>query len=78
MTGKRRGLRTRRQAAALCAGAALAGFAAGPASAAEGQMRVAKPFGIVYLLLNLVEVSSLPSSRALKLKTTHFGSRSSL
>lgn len=77
MTGKRRGLLTRRQAAALCAGTALAGFAAGPASAAEGQMRVAKPFGIVYLLRNVVEVSSLPSSRTLKSKATHFGSRSS-
>jgi NitT/TauT family transport system substrate-binding protein len=56
----------------------LAGFVAGPASAAEGQPRVAKPLGIVYLLRNVVEVSSLPSSRALKSKTTHFGSRSSL
>ncbi|ARO56960.1 protein of unknown function; putative exported protein [Methylorubrum extorquens] len=78
MTGKRRGLLTRRQTAALCAGAALAGFVAGPASADEGQMRVAKPFGIVYLLRNVIEVSSLLSSRALKSKTTHFGSRSSL
>jgi NitT/TauT family transport system substrate-binding protein len=56
----------------------LAGFVAGPALAAEGQMRVAKPFGIVYLLRNVIEVSSLLSSRRLKSKATHFGSRSSL
>lgn len=59
MIGKRRGLLSRRRVAALCAGLALAGFAAGSATAAEGQLRIAKQFGIVYLLLNVVEDQKL-------------------
>jgi NitT/TauT family transport system substrate-binding protein len=49
---------SRRQAAALMAGATLAAAAIGPA-AAEGQLRIAKQFGIVYLLLNVAEDQKL-------------------
>ncbi|MCJ2096907.1 ABC transporter substrate-binding protein [Methylobacterium sp. J-072] len=55
MIGKRRILFSRRQAAALF-GLVLA---AGPAAAAEGQLRIAKQFGVVYLLLNVAEDQKL-------------------
>jgi NitT/TauT family transport system substrate-binding protein len=56
---KRPILPTRRQAAALFAGLSLLTAAAGPARAAEGQLRIAKQFGIVYLLLNVAEDQGL-------------------
>ncbi|ACA17835.1 ABC nitrate/sulfonate/bicarbonate family transporter, periplasmic ligand binding protein [Methylobacterium sp. 4-46] len=50
----RRTLLSRRRAAALLGGALLAGAAApGPAAAAEGRLRIAKQFGVVYLLLDV-------------------------
>jgi NitT/TauT family transport system substrate-binding protein len=55
MTLQRRSLFSRRQAAALLGGLAIAGAVLGPAAAAEGQLRVAKQFGVVYLLLNVAE-----------------------
>lgn len=55
MIGKRHRLLSRRQAAAFFGGFALAGAVAGPAAAAEGQLRIAKQFGVVYLLLNVAE-----------------------
>ena len=45
---------TRRQAATLVGGAAFAAAFGRPAAAAEGQIRIAKQFGIVYLLLDIV------------------------
>ncbi len=59
MMGTRRGLPTRMRAAALCLGLVLAGIAPGATSAAEGQLRIAKQFGIVYLLLNVLEDQKL-------------------
>lgn len=50
-------LLSRRQATALLGGLALS--VAGPAAAAEGQLRIAKQFGIVYLLLNVAEDQKL-------------------
>jgi NitT/TauT family transport system substrate-binding protein len=55
MTPKRRSPFSRRQATALLGGLALAGAGFGPVAAAEGQLRIAKQFGIVYLLLNVAE-----------------------
>ena len=55
MIGKRPHAVSRRRAAALLCGFALAGTLAGPAAAAEGQLRIAKQFGVVYLLLNVAE-----------------------
>ena len=59
MTIQRRSLPSRRQAAALLAGAVLAGATARPAAASEGRLRIAKQFGVVYLLLNVVEAQGL-------------------
>jgi NitT/TauT family transport system substrate-binding protein len=59
MTPKRRSLFSRRQAAALLGGLALAGAGLGPVAAAEGQLRIAKQFGVVYLLLNVAEDQGL-------------------
>ncbi|MFE1602168.1 ABC transporter substrate-binding protein [Methylobacterium sp. ID0610] len=60
---KRRDLPSRRQAAALLGGLlgglGLAAVAALPAAAAEGQLRIAKQFGVVYLLLNVAEDQKL-------------------
>ncbi len=50
---------SRRQAALFLGGAALAGILAGPVAAAEGQLRIAKQFGVVYLLLNVAEDQKL-------------------
>jgi NitT/TauT family transport system substrate-binding protein len=58
MTKQRTGL-SRRWAAALLGGLALSGSLAGTAMAAEGQLRIAKQFGVVYLLLNVVEDQKL-------------------
>jgi NitT/TauT family transport system substrate-binding protein len=58
MTLKRRSPFSRRQAGALMGGLALACAALGPA-AAEGQLRIAKQFGVVYLLLNVAEDQKL-------------------
>jgi NitT/TauT family transport system substrate-binding protein len=55
MAAKRRILLSRRRAAALLGGLAWAGIVAGPAAAAEGRLRIAKQFGVVYLLLNVAE-----------------------
>lgn len=49
---------SRRQAAALMGGVALALAAIGPA-AAEGQLRIAKQFGVVYLLLDVAAEQKL-------------------
>lgn len=49
---------SRRQATALMGGAALALAAIGPA-AAEGQLRIAKQFGVVYLLLDVAAEQKL-------------------
>lgn len=49
---------SRRQAAAVLGGAALALAAIGPA-AAEGQLRIAKQFGVVYLLLDVAAEQKL-------------------
>ncbi|GJD54801.1 ABC transporter substrate-binding protein [Methylobacterium dankookense] len=59
MTFTRRRPFSRRQAAALLGGLALAGAALVPARAAEGQLRIAKQFGVVYLLLNVAEDQKL-------------------
>lgn len=56
---KRYNLLSRRQASALLGGLGLAVAASGPAAAAEGQLRIAKQFGIVYLLLNVAEDQKL-------------------
>jgi NitT/TauT family transport system substrate-binding protein len=58
MTKQRTGL-SRRWAAALLGGLALSASLAGTAMAAEGQLRIAKQFGVVYLLLNVVEDQKL-------------------
>ncbi|MHC2108572.1 ABC transporter substrate-binding protein [Methylobacterium sp. CM6246] len=58
MTGTRQRLFSRRRAAAVF-GAGLAAAIVGPAKAAEGQLRIAKQFGIVYLLLNVAEDQKL-------------------
>lgn len=52
-------LLSRRQAAALFGGLALVAAGTGPAAAAEGQLRIAKQFGVVYLLLNVAEDQKL-------------------
>lgn len=52
-------LLSRRQATTLLGGLALAAAGAGPASASEGQLRIAKQFGVVYLLLNVAEDQKL-------------------
>ena len=56
---ERRNPLSRRQAAALLGGLALAGLAGAPVAAAEGQLRIAKQFGVVYLLLNVAEDQKL-------------------
>ncbi|KQP09494.1 ABC transporter substrate-binding protein [Methylobacterium sp. Leaf93] len=48
-----------RKAAALLGGFALSLASLGPAAANEGQLRIAKQFGVVYLLLNVVEDQKL-------------------
>ncbi|MDH2309613.1 ABC transporter substrate-binding protein [Methylobacterium brachiatum] len=58
MIGTRRTLFSRRHAAALLA-SILAVATVGPAVAAEGQLRIAKQFGVVYLLLNVAEDQKL-------------------
>ncbi|WP_018043224.1 ABC transporter substrate-binding protein [Methylobacterium sp. 88A] len=55
----RRPTLSRRKAAALLGGFALSLASLGPAAAAEGQLRIAKQFGVVYLLLNVVEDQKL-------------------
>ncbi|WP_298953687.1 ABC transporter substrate-binding protein [uncultured Methylobacterium sp.] len=55
----RRILPSRRQAAALLGGLALLASGAAPAAAEEGRLRIAKQFGIVYLLLNVAEDQGL-------------------
>ncbi|RDJ23129.1 ABC transporter substrate-binding protein [Bosea caraganae] len=52
-------LLSRRQATALLGGLALAATGTGAAHAAEGQLRIAKQFGVVYLLLNVAEDQKL-------------------
>ena len=59
MTLKRRSPFSRRQAGALMGGLAIACAVLGPAAAAEGQLRIAKQFGVVYLLLNVAEDQKL-------------------
>ncbi len=57
---KQRARLLRRHAAALLGSLALlAALPAGPAAAAEGQLRIAKQFGVVYLLLNVAEDQKL-------------------
>ncbi|MHC2002570.1 ABC transporter substrate-binding protein [Methylobacterium sp. CM6241] len=58
MTTRRMSL-SRRKAASLFGGLALSLVAAGHAAAGEGQLRIAKQFGVVYLLLNVVEDQKL-------------------
>ncbi|MEH3144353.1 MAG: ABC transporter substrate-binding protein [Methylobacterium frigidaeris] len=55
----RRSLPSRRQAAALLGGLALLASGAAPAAAEEGRLRIAKQFGVVYLLLNVAEDQKL-------------------
>ncbi len=50
---------SRRQAAALMVGTALSFSLAGAASATEGQLRIAKQFGVVYLLLDVAAEQKL-------------------
>lgn len=52
-------LLSRRQAAALFGGLAFAAAGTGPVAAGEGQLRIAKQFGVVYLLLNVAEDQKL-------------------
>lgn len=59
MTMPPRKLLSRRKAALVFGCLALAGVLAGPAVAAEGQLRIAKQFGVVYLLLNVAEDQKL-------------------
>ncbi|GJE62352.1 ABC transporter substrate-binding protein [Methylobacterium trifolii] len=59
MTGTRRRLLSRRQAAVFFGSLALAGAVAGPSAAAEGRLRIARQFGVVYLLLNVAEDQKL-------------------
>ena len=58
MTTRRMSL-SRRKAASLFGGLALSLVAVGHAAAGEGQLRIAKQFGVVYLLLNVVEDQKL-------------------
>ncbi|KRE06902.1 nitrate ABC transporter substrate-binding protein [Bosea sp. Root381] len=50
---------SRRRVTALLGGAALALASFGPAAAAEGQLRIAKQFGVVYLLLDVANEQKL-------------------
>ncbi|WCS28379.1 ABC transporter substrate-binding protein (plasmid) [Methylobacterium sp. NMS14P] len=59
MVETRWSLVSRRRIAALAGGLALAGLMLGPAAAAEGRLRIAKQFGVVYLLLNVIEDQKL-------------------
>ena len=59
MTTKRCNLLSRGLAVALLGGLALSGLAARSAGAAEGSLRIAKQFGVVYLLLNVAEDQKL-------------------
>ncbi|MCJ2068945.1 ABC transporter substrate-binding protein [Methylobacterium sp. J-030] len=58
MVDKRWSLILRRRIAALAGGFALVGLLIGP-TAAEGRLRIAKQFGVVYLLLNVIEDQKL-------------------
>ena len=58
MTKQRTGV-SRRWMGALLGGLALSASFGGAARAAEGQLRIAKQFGVVYLLLNVVEDQKL-------------------
>lgn len=58
MTTRQHTFLSRRLAGALLGGLALCASLAGGA-AAEGQLRIAKQFGVVYLLLNVVEDQKL-------------------
>ena len=59
MVQSRRSSVSRRRVGALAGGFALAGLLLGPAAAAEGRLRIAKQFGVVYLLLNVIEDQKL-------------------
>ena len=59
MVFSRRNSVSRRRVAALIGGIALAGSMVGPVAAAEGKLRIAKQFGVVYLLLNVIEDQKL-------------------
>lgn len=59
MIDTRWSLLSRRRVAAMAGGLALAGLLIGPAAAAEGRLRIAKQFGVVYLLLNVIEDQKL-------------------
>ncbi len=59
MTLQPSGLFSRRRVVALIGGLVLTGSLLGPAAAAEGQLRIAKQFGVVYLLLNVAEDQKL-------------------
>ena len=54
MLNQRWSLRAGGRFAVLAGSLALAGMI-GPAAAAEGRLRIAKQFGVVYLLLNVIE-----------------------
>ncbi|QGY01918.1 ABC transporter substrate-binding protein [Methylobacterium mesophilicum SR1.6/6] len=59
MFDKRRSALSRRHFAVLAGSMALAGMTLGQAAAAEGRLRIAKQFGVVYLLLNVIEDQKL-------------------
>jgi NitT/TauT family transport system substrate-binding protein len=59
MFDTRRSLLSRRRVAALAGSMALASLMLVPSAAAEGRLRIAKQFGVVYLLLNVIEDQKL-------------------
>jgi NitT/TauT family transport system substrate-binding protein len=59
MFDTRRSAPSRRHFAVLAASLALAGMTLGHAAASEGRLRIAKQFGVVYLLLNVIEDQKL-------------------
>ena len=59
MTTRQPTILSRRLAGALLGGLALCATLSGAAAAAEGRLRIAKQFGVVYLLLNVVEDQKL-------------------
>ncbi len=59
MVESRRSPVSRRWVAAWAGGLVLSGLMLGPCAAAEGQLRIAKQFGVVYLLLNVIEEQKL-------------------
>lgn len=59
MFDTRPSLLSRRRVAALAGSMALASLMLGPSAAAEGRLRIAKQFGVVYLLLNVIEDQKL-------------------